>query len=55
MVMDKIVSGIWSVDFEEVFDKYIDKESIKEIFWNQKYSDSECIEKIAELVGIHRK
>lgn len=55
MVMDKVVSGIWSVDFEEVFDKYVDKESIKEILWNQKYSDSECLEKITELVGIHRK
>lgn len=55
MVMDKVVSGIWSVDFEEVFNGYVDKETIKNILWNQKYSDSECLEKIAELVGIHRK
>ena len=55
MVMDKVVSGIWSVDFEEVFNEYIGKETIKNILWNQKYSDSECLEKIAELVGIHRK
>ena len=35
--------------------EYIEKETIKNILWNQKYSDSECLEKIAELVGIHRK
>ena len=55
MVMDKIVSGIWSVDFEEVLNEYVNKERIKNILWNQKYSDSECLEKIAELVGIHKK
>lgn len=30
-------------------------ETIRNILCNQKYSDSECLEKIAELVGIHRK
>ena len=55
MVMDKVVLGIWSINFEEIFDKYVNKETIKEILWNQKYSDTECLEKIAELVGIHRK
>lgn len=55
MVMDKVVSGIWSVDFEEIFNEYIGKETIKNILWNQKYSDLECLEKITELVGIHIK
>ena len=35
--------------------KLIEKDSIKNILWNQKYSDTECLEKIAELVGIHKK
>ncbi|MBS5619810.1 hypothetical protein [Eubacterium sp.] len=55
MVMDKVVSGIWSVDFEEIFNEYIGKETIKNILWNQKYSDSECLYEIAKLIGINRE
>lgn len=33
----------------------INKETIKNILWNQKYSDSECLYEIAKLVGIHKK
>lgn len=33
----------------------INKETIKNILWNQKYSDSECLCEIAKLVGINRE
>lgn len=33
----------------------INKEAIKNILWNQKYSDSECLYEIAKLAGINRE
>lgn len=33
----------------------INKETIKNILWNQKYSDSECLYEIAKLVEINRE
>lgn len=48
-----IEEGLYPITGKDV--EYIEKETIKNILWNQKYSDSECLEKIAKLVGIHRK
>ena len=48
-----IEEGLYPITRKDI--EYIEKETIKNILWNQKYNDSECLEKIAELVGIHRK
>lgn len=37
---------------ENSVENMINKSEIRDILWNQKYDDSECLEKISELVGI---
>lgn len=37
---------------ENKIENMINKSDVKNILWNQKYDDSECIERISKLVGI---
>ena len=45
---DTIQVGIKSKD-------KIDRDKIKKILWNQKYSDEECLQEIEKLVGVYRE
>lgn len=49
-IRDKLIGRVQQL--ENQVENMINKSEVRDILWNQKYDDSECLEKISELVGI---
>lgn len=47
---DRLIGNVQQL--ENQIENMINKSDVRDILWNQKYDDSECIERISKLVGI---
>ena len=47
---DRLIGNVQQL--ENQIENMINKSDVIDILWNQKYDDSECIERISKLVGI---
>lgn len=46
---DRLIGNVQQL--ENQIENIINKSDVRDILWNQKYDDSECIERISKLVG----